>query len=87
MPCPAVSDAGTADVASVHDTVVTATPEVAAELYTEELEQVAVAAREIRIEELSPPKGMRLVEMPLKHLHNLGLQLCLGLSGSLILPR
>ena len=47
MPCPAASDAGTADVAFAHDIVVVAMPEIAAELYIEELEYVAVAAGEV----------------------------------------
>ena len=52
MPCPAASNAGTADVASAHDTVVvvmsevTATLGVATEPYTEELEHMAVVAEE-----------------------------------------
>ncbi|KAJ8619838.1 hypothetical protein MRB53_028367 [Persea americana] len=57
MPCPAASDAGTADVASACDTVVTAMPEVAvmlgvtAEPYTEEPEHMVVVAEEVAEEE------------------------------------
>ncbi|KAJ8633435.1 hypothetical protein MRB53_026771 [Persea americana] len=55
MPCPIASDAGTANVASARDTVVTAMPKVAAilgvaaEPYTKEPERVAVAAEEINM--------------------------------------
>ena len=53
MPCPAASDAGTANVAYACDTVIVAMPEVtamlgvAAELYIEDLEHVAVVDREV----------------------------------------
>ena len=43
MPYPSASDAGTADVASVRDTVVAAMPVGAEGLYTAGLEHVAVA--------------------------------------------